>query len=69
MTGLAVTGGGLSVAIDERLANPGLGLLRSDGTFLIPALFVVVEGLGDSLALTLIDIAGTFGPSAACGAT
>ncbi len=69
VTGLAVTGGGLSVAIDDRLANPGLGLIRPDETFLIPALFVVVEGLGDPLALTLIDIAGTFGPSAACGAS
>ncbi len=69
VTGLSAMGGGLSVGLDGSLANPGLGLLRADGTFLIPALFVVVDGLGDALPLTLIDVAGTFGPSAACGAS
>jgi len=66
VTRLAISGAGLDVGLDPTLTNPGLGLLRTDGTFLIPALFVVIEGLGDPLALTLIDVAGTFAP---CGAT
>jgi len=63
---LEVTGAGLSVALDGRFANPGLGVVGGDGSFLIPALFVVVDGLGDAIELTLIDVAGTWGPSKDC---
>jgi hypothetical protein len=65
---LAVAGGGLFVSLQSGLANPGLGVLRADGSFLIPALFVRVAGAGlpDPLSLTLRDVMGSFGLSAAC---
>lgn len=54
---------GLSITLDDGLANPGLGVLFTDGTFLIPSLHLSVDGID----LTASDVAGTFGPSAACG--
>ena len=63
---VAISGGGLSIGIDESLANPGLGVLMSDGGFLIPALFLVVDDSSAPFPLTIIDLVGTFGPSAAC---
>jgi len=68
---IAVQGGGLNVSLDPSLANPGLGLLRADGTFLIPSLFLSVEGLdgfSSAVALTVLGVEGTFGLSGACDA-
>jgi len=66
---ITVQGGGLNVSLDPSLSNPGLGLLRADGTFLIPALFLSVGGLNgfsSAVALTVLDVEGTFGLSSAC---
>ncbi len=60
---LAASGGGLSIGLDDDLASPGLGVLFTDGTFLIPSLHLEVDGLD----LTVTNVAGTFGPAAACG--
>jgi len=54
---------GLSITLDDALANPGLGVLFTDGTFLIPSLHLSVDGSD----LTVSNVAGTFGASAACG--
>lgn len=63
VTGLAVTGGGLSIGLDPGLANPGLGVLFPDGSFLIPSLHLSVSG--DDL--TVSNVTGTLAPDAACG--
>jgi len=63
VVGLAAAGAGLSISLDGRLANPGLGVLASDGTFRIPSLHLSVDGSD----LTVSDVAGTFVASAACG--
>lgn len=60
---LAANAGGLSITLDAGLANPGLGVLFTDGTFLIPSLHLTVDGAD----LTVSNVSGTFGNSAACG--
>lgn len=60
---LTVSGGGLSIGLDDGLANPGLGVLFPDGSFLIPSLHLDVDGTD----LTVTNVTGTFGPDAACG--
>ena len=60
---LAVSTDGLSISLDGSLANPGLGVLFPNGTFLIPSLHLSVDGSD----LTVSDVVGTFGNSAACG--
>ena len=67
IAGLDVEGGGLRITLDDGLANPGLGLVRADGSFLFPAIFVEVAGLASPQDLTLRNVEGSFGPSAACG--
>ncbi len=57
---------GLTIGLDPALENPGLGILRPDESFLIPSLFVRVEGSSSPISLTLIDVEGSFGPSPAC---
>lgn len=63
LVALTASGAGLSITLDDGLANPGLGVLFPGGTFLIPSLHLSVDGQD----LTLSDVAGTFGASAACG--
>ncbi len=59
---LALTGGGFSIGLDGSLANPGLGVLFPDGSFLIPALHLSVDGAD----LTVTNVAGSLAPDAAC---
>lgn len=67
---VAVSGGGLSITLDPDLSNPGLGVLRPDTSFLIPNLFLRVDDGQVAFDQTIVDVEGTFGPSAACaGAT
>jgi len=67
VVGLDVSGGGLEVALDGNVPGPGLGLLRPDGSFEIPSLFLTVTSGGLPTALTVLDVTGTFGASGACG--
>ncbi len=64
---LAVTGGGLTITLDGDFANPGLGVLRPDQTFLIPTLLLRIDDGLVAFDLTVSNVAGSFGPSAACG--
>lgn len=56
---------GLVVHLDDALANPGAGVLRPDGSFEIPTLFVTVDDAGLVFDLGITDVTGTvsFGPS------
>jgi len=60
------TSGGDSIGLDPAVATPGLGVLRSDGSFTIPTLFLHLEG-AQSLDLALPDVTGqvAFGPGGA----
>lgn len=61
---VAVSGGGFTITLDPDLSAPGLGVLRPDGSFLIPNLFLrLYDGLM-AFDQTLTDVQGTFGP---CG--
>lgn len=61
-----VTSGGGTIGLDPTAGSPGLGVLRADGSFLIPTLFLVLEG-GQSVPLALSDVMGhvVFGPGGA----
>jgi hypothetical protein len=50
------------IGLDDGLANPGLGVLFPDGSFLIPSLHLEVDGA----SLTVSEVTGTLGPSAPC---
>jgi hypothetical protein len=67
VTALSVSGAGLDIALDLAQANPGLGYLDPDGAFAIPLLFLQLDDGAATADLTLLDVTGTFGPSAACG--
>lgn len=67
---LAASGAGLFITLDPDLSNPGLGVLRPDGSFLIPNLFLRLDDGVLAFDQTILDVEGTFGASAACsGAT
>jgi hypothetical protein len=50
------------IGLDETLANPGLGVLFPDGSFLIPSLHLEVNGA----SLTVNEVTGTLGPDTPC---
>ncbi len=61
---VAVTGGGFSITLDPDLSAPGLGVLRPDGSFLIPNLFLRLDDGLMEFDQTLSDVQGAFVP---CG--
>jgi len=67
VTSLSLSGGGIDVGLDPDIAHAGLGFIDPDDQFQIPLLFVRVEDGAASIALTLLDVLGTFGPGASCG--
>ena len=65
--GLAVTAsGGATIGLDPDVLNPGLGVLRPDGAWLVPTLFLRITQ-GSSLDLAIPDVTGSvdFGPGGA----
>ncbi len=67
VTGLAVAAsGGATIGLDPDVPDPGLGVLRPDGAWLVPTLFVRVTR-GSSLDLAIPDVTGSvdFGPGGA----
>jgi hypothetical protein len=65
--GLAVTAsGGATIGLDPDVLDPGLGVLRPDGAWLVPTLFVRITQ-GSSVDLAIPDLTGSveFGPGAA----
>ena len=62
LTAIAGGLGGLFIGLDDTLANPGLGVLLTDGTFLIPSLHLEVDGSD----LTVSELTGTLGASVPC---
>jgi hypothetical protein len=68
LVALAVVGGGLSITLDPDLTTPGLGVLRPDGSFLIPNLFLRLDDGQMAFDQTIVDVQGTFVPcgGAAC---
>jgi len=63
---LDVTGEGLAATLNPDLASPGLGVLRPDGTFLVPALFVRMDLGSGPIDQTLVDVEGTLRADASC---
>jgi len=63
---LELLGEGLRVTLNPDLASPGLGVLRPDGTFLVPALFVRVDLGSGPIDQTLVDVEGTLRADASC---
>jgi len=63
---LELLGEGLRVTLNPDLASPGLGVLRPDGTFLVPALFVRVDLGSGPIDQTLVDVEGTLRAGASC---
>lgn len=63
---LAIEGGGLELALDERVPDAGAGLLQPGGRFEIPTLFLTVHRGGEPSALTLLDVAGSIAPAGPC---
>ncbi len=55
---LSLTAPSLSIVLRDDVANPGLGIVEPDGTFLIPLLFVSVSDGSASANVTLIDVTG-----------
>lgn len=53
--------GSTNIQLDSGVTNPGLGVIDAAGSFLIPSLFVTVDG---SSNLTIVDVTGSvvFGP-------
>jgi hypothetical protein len=62
----ASASGGATIELDPAIANPGLGVLAPDGTFLIPTLFLRLAD-GSPLDVAIPDVTGTvvFGPGGA----
>jgi hypothetical protein len=52
------TPNGLGFALDPSVTDPALGILESDGSFLIPTLFLRVTGPGGSLDVAIPDVPG-----------
>jgi hypothetical protein len=56
---LDVTGGGVSVRLDDTIASPGSGVRFPDGSVVIPTLFVIVDAGADPVELAIPDVEGT----------
>lgn len=54
-----VSGGGVTAILDPTIPSAGLGVLSSDGSFLFPSLFLVVDAGAGPLDLVIQDLVGT----------
>lgn len=59
LTDVSVTSsGGASFALDPDIASAGLGVLQTDGSFLIPTLFLVFDGGFGPQDLAVLNVTG-----------
>jgi hypothetical protein len=61
LTDVSVTSGALSIALDPTLASPGLGVLRDDGSFLVPTLFLRIDDGVAPFDLAVPNVTGMLG--------
>jgi hypothetical protein len=67
LTALAASAsGGLAIALDPSLANPGAGVLSPTGSFLIPNLFLRLSDGSTVFDLTVPDVLGSYGALPGC---